>query len=96
MQIVIAGKRDDSGVQSLLNIVHKHFIPNKILLLADEAEGQQFLVQKLEFLKDMKMQNNNATAYVCENFTCQLPVTTPSDLDDLLNKSIQSRLILKE
>jgi len=88
MQIVIAGKNSDAGVQELLQTVHKHFIPNKIILLADQAEGQQYLAQKLEFLKDLKMQGNKATVYVCENFTCQLPLTSSSDLDALLSKSI--------
>ena len=40
-QIVIAGKRDDAGTKALLAEVHQHFIPNKILILADGAEGQK-------------------------------------------------------
>jgi len=64
--------------------VHTHFIPEKILLFADNAEGQKFLAAKNGFLKTVTSVNGKATAYVCENFTCQLPVTDIVALRKLL------------
>jgi hypothetical protein len=74
-QIVIAGKPDSEDTRALLREIHARFIPNKILLFADGAEGQHFLAEKNEFLKTVRPLDGRATAYVCENFTCQLPVT---------------------
>ena len=64
--------------------VHRHFIPNKILILADGGDGQKYLEEKLETLREMKPVEEKAAAYVCENFTCQAPVSSPEALRNLL------------
>ncbi len=79
-QIVIAGRRNAEDTQAMLSIVHESFLPNKILLLADGAEGQQVLGRYLEFLRDLQPLGGKATALVCENYTCQLPTTDPNAL----------------
>ncbi len=84
-QIVIAGKPDAPDTRALLSEVSRHFLPNKIVLLADGAEGQRYLEQKLEAISDMSMIKGKAAAYVCENFTCQAPVTEPDALARLLS-----------
>lgn len=73
-QIVIAGEGDD-----LLREVHEHFLPNKVLL-----KPHPFLEERLPELRDMKPLDGHAAAYVCENFTCQAPVTDASALRELL------------
>ena len=83
-QIVIAGDRDSTETQSLIAEVHRHFVPNKILLLADGGEGQRYLEEKLEALRGMKPVDGKPAAYICENFTCKAPVTDPAKLAELL------------
>ena len=83
-QIVIAGKPDATDTRALLREVHSHFIPNKIILFADGADGQKSLSAKNEFLKTVQPIDGKATAFVCENFTCQLPVTDVAVLRKLL------------
>ena len=83
-QFVIAGKRDDGSTLALSAELHRHFVPNKILLLADGAAGQKFLEGKLEALHAMKPIGGKAAIYVCENFSCQAPVTEPAGLAKLL------------
>src|SRR2546423_14272256 len=41
-QIVIAGKLDAAETKALLVEVHRHCLPNKILILADGDDGQKF------------------------------------------------------
>ena len=79
-QIVIAGGAAAQDTLAMLAIVRRNYLPNKILLLADGAEGQQVLGSYLEFLKDMKPIGGKATAFVCENYTCQLPTADPERL----------------
>jgi uncharacterized protein YyaL (SSP411 family) len=74
-QIVIAGKRESTDTADMLKVVQAAYIPNKILLLADGAEGQKFLASNLEFLREMQPIDAKATAFVCENYACQLPTT---------------------
>ena len=40
-QIVIAGDSDSPETKALLAEVHRHFLPNKVLLLADGADGPE-------------------------------------------------------
>jgi uncharacterized protein YyaL (SSP411 family) len=74
-QIIIAGNPDAADTRSMLRVVHEKFIPSKTLLLADGGRGQSFLGERVSFIQDVKPMDNKATAYVCENFTCQLPTT---------------------
>jgi hypothetical protein len=83
-QIVIAGDREDTETHTLVAEVHRHFIPHKVLLLADGGDGQRYLEEKLEALRAMKPIDGKAAAYVCENFTCKAPVTDPQALSGLL------------
>jgi uncharacterized protein YyaL (SSP411 family) len=96
-QIVIAGMIDPPSpgygatsseeMRALLQEVHRHFLPNKVLMLADGGEGQKFLGEKNEAIGAMSMVDGKSAAYVCENFTCKAPVTDPKQLADLLSKS---------
>ncbi|MEO6740726.1 MAG: thioredoxin domain-containing protein [Chthoniobacteraceae bacterium] len=83
-QIVIAGKRDAAGTQALLREVRAVFSPNQIVLLADGAANQEWLGAKLEFLRTVAPVDDKAAAYVCENFTCQAPITDPAKLREVL------------
>ena len=84
-QIVVAGRAGAPDTQALLAEVHRHFLPNTMVLLADGAEGQKYLGQKQEAVREMSMVGGKAAAYVCENFTCKAPVTDRKALGDLLS-----------
>ena len=85
LQIVIAGKMSDEATRALLKEVHQHFLPNKILILADSGEGQKFFGQNNEAIAAMSPVDGKPAAYVCENFTCKAPVTDPKALRDLIS-----------
>ena len=83
-QIVIAGKKEAPDTKALLKEVHRHFLPNTVVLLAEGGECQKFLEEKNEAIRAMSLVDGKAAAYVCENFTCQAPVTDPKALVELL------------
>lgn len=83
-QIVIAGKTDDAATQAMLREVHKRFVPHEVLILADGGAGQRFFSERVEFMKSVTETDGKATAYVCENFVCQLPTTDLKTLANLL------------
>ena len=83
-QIVLAAKPDAKDLNPMLRSLHKPFIPNKIILLADGGKGQAILGQQLEFLKTVAPIENRATAFVCEDFVCQLPTTDLTQFETLL------------
>ena len=83
-QIVIAGKIDNNGTKALLKELHRHFLPKKILILADGEEGQKFFAEKNEAIAAMSMIDGKPAAYVCKDFTCKAPVTDARALRELL------------
>jgi uncharacterized protein YyaL (SSP411 family) len=85
-QIVIAGKIDNKETRELLAEVHRHFMPNKILLVADEND-QKYLGENNEAIRAMSMIDGKPAAYVCENFTCKAPVTDTQALAQLLESN---------
>jgi len=85
-QIVIAGKIDNDATKALLAEVRRHFLPKKILILADSGDGQKFFSEKNEAIPAMSPIDGKSAAYVCENFTCKAPVTDPKALGKLLSR----------
>ena len=74
-EVVIIGPRNDPATAALLQTVYGGFHPNKVLVGSDGAGDHG-----LPLLEDRGMVNGQPTAYVCQNYTCQLPVTTPEEL----------------
>jgi uncharacterized protein len=74
-EIVVAG--DASG--KMLRLLWAKFDPNRILLYADPQ-----LAAFNPAIADMCARQDGTTVYVCEDFTCQQPVTREEDLAGLL------------
>jgi uncharacterized protein YyaL (SSP411 family) len=80
-EIAIAGKRDSEDTQRLLRTIHDFFIPHRIMAFIDaESPEASRLYEKIPLLAGRKLVDGKAAAYICENFTCKLPVTSPKEL----------------
>ena len=77
IQIVIAGTRTSAA--ELLQVSRNRINPAKLFSLRT-AQNQEFLAQHVPEIADMTPINGKATAYVCRNFACDLPVTDPDAL----------------
>ena len=78
--VVITGTRHDGGTRALLDAVQKNLDPARLVLLADGGENQAYLAEKLPFLHSIRALDDKATAYVCTDSACTLPVTDPGSL----------------
>jgi uncharacterized protein YyaL (SSP411 family) len=79
-QIVISGDKKSNEAQNLMREVYSRFIPCKVLIHIDEESTSEIL--KPWFI----YKSAKPTAYVCENYTCRLPVNNVNDLAKLLDK----------
>ena len=86
-QIVIAGIPGADDTRVLLRLVWQRYIPNRVLLLADGAEGQKQLAHWLPLLAYVTRKQGRATAYICENYVCSLPTADPPTVAHLLDGS---------
>ncbi|MCL7454833.1 MAG: thioredoxin domain-containing protein [Anaerolineae bacterium] len=79
-EIAIVGDPDTAGTQALLNVVRDGYRPFQVVALG--ASGAQ--ASAVPLLQDRGQVDGKAAAYVCRDFTCQAPVTTPPALEGLL------------
>lgn len=82
-QIIIAAP-DIQKATELIQAVHSRFFPNKVILLADGGQGQEWLGAQRAFLKGITPIDGKPTAYVCVDFSCQLPTSDPEQLKEQL------------
>jgi len=83
-QILVQGERDRPATQRLLAEVWSRYLPRRALVLVDAA-NRAFLTARVPLVADFPAQDPaGATAYVCENFVCQLPTSDPVVLARLL------------
>jgi uncharacterized protein len=84
-EIVLFGDKDAPGTRAMLARIHELFLPNKTVLCVETAEHAQQGGRKLPSLLAGRSQiDGKLTAYVCQNFTCSLPVTDWEALKALL------------
>jgi uncharacterized protein YyaL (SSP411 family) len=76
-EVVIVGDPQSVGTIELARTVFNSFIPNHVLVSIDP--GQTRSVQ-YPLVAERPMLNDQPTAYVCENYVCNLPVVSVSEL----------------
>ncbi|MGE3842004.1 MAG: thioredoxin domain-containing protein, partial [Vicinamibacterales bacterium] len=87
-QVVIVGATEDPRTEGLRREVGRRHLPFTVCVPVAPGAGQQALAAVLPWLSPMRMQNDEPTAYVCRDFTCELPVTTPEALRSLLDQHV--------
>jgi hypothetical protein len=83
-QIVLVGERDAADTRELARTLHRRFVPNRVALLVDSPETRRALAGGIPAILGMDQLEGRATAYVCRDFVCQLPVSGAAELAKLL------------
>ena len=83
-QIILVGERGAEDTHALLRELHTRFIPNRILLLVDSAETRGALAAGIPAIEEMHKLDGCAAAYICRDYTCQLPVSKAARLGELV------------
>ena len=74
-EIVIAGEST-----AMLREIRRRYLPNTVVAVADPN-----LVKRVPMLEGKKPVGGKPSAYVCENYACQAPVTTIEELGRILD-----------
>ena len=77
-EIVVVGEVGADDSLALLREVWKRYLPNKVV--AQSAEHDAEAAGVVPLLGNRPALGGRATAYVCENYSCLQPVTTPGEL----------------
>ncbi|MDS1029780.1 thioredoxin domain-containing protein [Bacillota bacterium LX-D] len=86
-EVVIIGDPQSKDVQSMLSIINSNFTPEIVLMNSPENADPE-LPKLLPALAERKAIQGKATAYFCQNYTCQQPTTEPGKLAELLQLQI--------
>lgn len=70
-EMVIAGKREDQDTKEILSLTDRSFLPNMVLLLKEDES----IAEIAPYTKDMSMADGRTRAYVCQGFSCNMPIT---------------------
>ena len=81
-EVVIAGSLDQS--RPFLQQLRTRFLPHTITLLLDSEETRRHLTHIFPASADMREVNGLPTAYVCQDYACQLPVNEVSKFVELI------------
>jgi len=80
-EVAIVGPKHAPDTQALLAAVRGRFLPNKIVAYYDPAAANATdTVKAIPLLEGKSPVKSAPAAYVCENFACKQPVTTPEEM----------------
>jgi uncharacterized protein len=80
-EIVLVGKKSEPETTALVQEIHTHYLPNKVLQLVDPNES---LERISPLLRGKSQIGGKPTVYVCSDSTCSAPVTSWTELKQLL------------
>jgi uncharacterized protein YyaL (SSP411 family) len=83
-EVVVVGERGGADTAALLRTLHTSFGPNRVVLLVDSPEVRRKLAAGIPAIASMQPIGGRASAYVCTNYACQLPVFEPAELAALI------------
>ena len=72
-EVAVVGPLDDPDTVALLRTVNGRYLANRVIVGADGESAAA--ASGLPLLEGRGMVDGRPTAYVCENYACQLPVT---------------------
>jgi uncharacterized protein YyaL (SSP411 family) len=85
--VVLTGEPQNAGFAAMVSVLHEQLGLRRAILCLDSAGARHWLSTRKPYLNDMKPVDGKVTAYVCENYACQAPATTPEELRQRLARA---------
>ncbi|MGD9897634.1 MAG: thioredoxin domain-containing protein [Calditrichaceae bacterium] len=80
---ILIARPQNAEINPYLDAVNESYIPNKVLMIITPGETRSMITNSL--LRGKEAVNGEVSAYVCQNYTCSLPVFSPEELKNLIN-----------
>jgi uncharacterized protein YyaL (SSP411 family) len=84
LELALVGDPQDPDFNHLYQVVAQRYLPS--IVIAGSSPG---LADAPALLHDREPVDNKATAYLCSDFTCKLPTTSPSQLQDQVEDTLE-------
>ena len=86
--VVVAGDPAAADTRALIAAFESKLRPHDLLLVADGGEGQRRLAAIAPFVAPLVRVDGRATAYVCVDHSCSLPMTEPAAFATRLDEPV--------
>jgi uncharacterized protein YyaL (SSP411 family) len=83
-EVVIAGDPGAEDTKAMLAALRGKFIPGKVVMLRTGEDSE--IIGLAEYTRNLTSIEGRATAYVCWNYCCNLPVTDAGKMLELLSE----------
>ncbi|PAB59778.1 thioredoxin domain-containing protein [Anaeromicrobium sediminis] len=83
-EVVVVGDKNKEDTRELLKVVNEDFSPFTVTVLKDANEE---LDEIIPIGKNKEMVDEKATAYVCENFTCNIPTNNVQEFETIIKNN---------
>jgi len=87
-EIVITGNPEQIDTKAMLQTINDAFLPHAVFHINVQSNVQDELAKLVPFLADQKSLTDTATAYICENYSCQAPITDASQFAEILDSQL--------
>ena len=81
---IIFVSKSDFADDDIIHRINETFIPNKVILFVNESIEDNVIYDLAGYTKNYTAVDNKTTAYICQNYTCNLPVTDPDEVLELI------------
>lgn len=78
--VIITPKNNRKAAEGFTKIFREHLVPHHALIVVEEGEAVKALSSIIPYVDHKPCKNNQATAYLCEQGSCQLPTNDPAEL----------------
>jgi len=86
-EIVLAGDSKAEDMKEMLEAIQARYIPNKVVILRPVDQESPEINHIAPFVKDLVSIDGKTTAYVCLNYSCQLPTTDVNTMLGFFNSN---------
>lgn len=84
-EIVLAGNKEEEDFEIFRKILNERFSPLETVVYSPEDEKERAMLKSLSaFASEKKSLNGKGAVYICRNYVCHRPVTTPEDFKKAL------------
>ncbi len=84
-EIVIAGDPSTPQTQSMIQAVHRRFLPRAVAAFHPSGSKASAIEALIPFVANQLPLQGQSTAYVCQNYLCNLPTTDVAKMVELLD-----------
>ncbi len=85
-EVVIVGNPQVDDTNRFVRALRSRFIPNKVIIVKPIGEQASEITRLAPYTEAYKPLEGKATAYVCSNYSCQLPTTDSGEMLRLLGE----------